>query len=1622
MISNYFIFAFFLLFFLFSIIKTLTLTENKLIYPTFANEKTNEKTNEIYNDHPIFFSKSTFFLSSTELLDRIELDSGDLINLRIRADGAIVGINKFSREMYVSSAPFAYTDDFEEVEVIYNLNKEIDNNNFNKEIDNNNFNKEIDNNNFDKKIDNNNFDKEIELNNFDKETELNNLNKEIDNNNFDKEIELNNFDKEIDNNNFDKEIDNNNLNKEIELNNLNKEIDNNNFDKEIENNNLDKEIELNNFDKEIELNNFDKEIDNNNLDKEIDNNNLDKEIELNNFDKEIHLNNTFSIKNKIQFLSLSKNSSKKSLIVDPLVYSSFFGGHSDDVVTAFQLSPELNEFSFLIAGVTQSMNFPIENNIDSMSEPHNEIPVAFITHMNYKGIMSFSTLFGPLSQSETQHVIPTGVFHDLDGNHWVTGYTSISDIPTSINSLSNKTHNSITSGFILQLSKHGNHLMYSTLFGGDHDSSATKIYGLGYSRNFGPIIAGITNSTSLLNGVTNLADSEDTNSAFIAFLEISPETSFISHIIKIGESNNSEFRSLAVFEENGIQNYTNIVAAGTTDYPNLSTYPQIDGDFPTGTAGFMCRFNISYSPFSIIEKVCDYIGTNASFVDDSICAVTLDIGYSGSLIDSYFISGSTKNYENFTGNFVFASTNLTSLAPHYDFNASVGYALRASKNGHLNYSILVGCKDADTYITSTSFHLSNILSISGVTSCDMNMNNSVWNDINKDELKNYSTKSFVLKVNITQIEQSTQNETLEQFIIWSSYIDPYLSDHPRNQFSTIQLDYSGNIYSIFNIPSGITTNLTTTIDAYQDTSPGGTSIFIQVFGGFECEIGSYSSSAKNICIPCEAGHYSNKINMPECKLCSENENQPFMGSIECLGCLNTTNEKGKTDCVNSHAPYMPTIWVNETGEDEIKVQWISPNMSSDNISFNLRIFSDSIDIYFFVQNCTLIDNNTCETEFDGLYQDTSYYISIQSILNTGTESLVGSWTATILETTYGPPYRINPSSIKQNYDKNTEFVSWDPPFDNNQEIFGYILTYGIRSRDRGTFEMNSVASQNPNVTIRNLKPNQTYYLDIFAINRGGTGPSLRDAGVMFLSGYSAPAPVEIFQKTFDTDGLLLSWNPPENYGSNISNYRYQLKNKPGSMKNISNDTTEYLVSECDEQCTVTIQAANQFGWSDENYKDFQMEKASKTISYVLIGITVGLAVIIIVLVATRSKIKNTRRKKAIRSRMKRMKKNFDKHVLHKLVPQQETWFFEAFRPDLVFDITSDIETKMYVRQGDHIVILNEHVSGGLVFCKQTSKSEIEILEYLWKKYLELPMAFPMIQFIGGTEKQPGHNRKRSIKRKKQFDNVPQNDPLELSSETDSDSDQIDSIQINDNLEKIQENSLKDSSKQMKIFPEMKKKTMIISVQYFPMSLYDYLHIRKERKQAFQEDEKIWIAFNLAKAIQFIHSCFVIHRDIKPKNIMIGTDGFLRVVDFNTAVKLRKGQAVFRGPRVGTLEYFDDAPSYHFDPKTGQSHFLYTYAHDIYSYGRVLQDLYFDDSDVGFEIVSLKDKFHTSSEFDVDSDTPNDELLGKNISQGTEVDRIMMIIIDSCLANPKIRTNWNDILQNLQPFVKTIFKI
>src|SRR5690606_20977134 len=96
-----------------------------------------------------------------------------------------------------------------------------------------------------------------------------------------------------------------------------------------------------------------------------------------------------------------------------------------------------------------------------------------------------------------------------------------------------------------------------------------------------------------------------------------------------------------------------------------------------------------------------------------------------------------------------------------------------------------------------------------------------------------------------------------------------------------------------------------------------------------------------------------------------------------------------------------------------------------------------------------------------------------------------------------------------------------------------------------------------------------------------------------------------------------------------------------------------------------------------------------------------------------------------------------------------------------------------------------------------------------------------------------------------------------------------------------------------------------------------------------EYQVVQIAIQIARALQSAHDRGLIHRDIKPHNILITRDGHVKVTDFGIARAASAASFTQTGTVIGSVHYFspEQAKGEHIDRGT-----------DLYSLGVVMYEM------------------------------------------------------------------------------------
>lgn len=136
----------------------------------------------------------------------------------------------------------------------------------------------------------------------------------------------------------------------------------------------------------------------------------------------------------------------------------------------------------------------------------------------------------------------------------------------------------------------------------------------------------------------------------------------------------------------------------------------------------------------------------------------------------------------------------------------------------------------------------------------------------------------------------------------------------------------------------------------------------------------------------------------------------------------------------------------------------------------------------------------------------------------------------------------------------------------------------------------------------------------------------------------------------------------------------------------------------------------------------------------------------------------------------------------------------------------------------------------------------------------------------------------------------------------------------------------------------------------------------KRRESLTLPEVIDIMLQLTRAVAHAHESYIIHRDIKPQNVIILDDGRVKIMDFGIAVALNSGELTQTNSVMGTVYYIPPEQA-----NGGQA----TVKSDIYSLGILMYELitghvpFKGDNPVEVALKHMKQPIPSICEYDPD---------------------------------------------------------
>jgi hypothetical protein len=245
-----------------------------------------------------------------------------------------------------------------------------------------------------------------------------------------------------------------------------------------------------------------------------------------------------------------------------ILFSTFLGGTEMDIISSVKLD---NDNNIVVTGFTYSSNFPTFNPIQA--ELNGSIDL-FITKFNPNGNLLYSSFFGGSGDDTGRDCT-----FDSNNNYIITGHTSSSDFPITLDAFQDDFGGGTDDAFITQLSEDGQTILYSTFLGDDGIDGSTVIT---FDNNDCLVICGVTNSTAFNTTIDAYQSSFNggLNDCFITYFNLTDKEVIYSTLLG-GNENEMPWGMV-------LDNNMNLILTG---YTHSNDFPTSLNAFQTSHAG-----------------------------------------------------------------------------------------------------------------------------------------------------------------------------------------------------------------------------------------------------------------------------------------------------------------------------------------------------------------------------------------------------------------------------------------------------------------------------------------------------------------------------------------------------------------------------------------------------------------------------------------------------------------------------------------------------------------------------------------------------------------------------------------------------------------------------------------------------------------------------------------------------------------------------------------------------------------------------------------------------------------------------------------------------------------------------
>ncbi len=199
------------------------------------------------------------------------------------------------------------------------------------------------------------------------------------------------------------------------------------------------------------------------------------------------------------------------------------------------------------------------------------------------------------------------------------------------------------------------------------------------------------------------------------------------------------------------------------------------------------------------------------------------------------------------------------------------------------------------------------------------------------------------------------------------------------------------------------------------------------------------------------------------------------------------------------------------------------------------------------------------------------------------------------------------------------------------------------------------------------------------------------------------------------------------------------------------------------------------------------------------------------------------------------------------------------------------------------------------------------------------------------------------------------------------------------------------------------------IQYIVMEYVEGITLKEyiEQQKVVNWKEAVHFVSQILLALQHAHDKGIVHRDIKPQNIMLLQDGTIKVADFGIARFSRDGTKTMTEDAIGSVHYIS--------PEQARGELTDDKA-DIYSMGVVMYEMltgqlpFQSDNAVSIAIMQLQQEAVPPRQINPDIPLGLEQItmraMQKNPNNRYHSAAEMMLDIDEFKRNPSIKFNYN----------------